>query len=105
MLVVSGLLEDEVTRLCGRRYERQPHQTYTRYGHQPGTATLAGQRIAIARPRVRRTDGGEFPLETYARPQSPEAVLRRMVHEIIISEFENIIYLTWYGFGVTKSSV
>ena len=42
-----------------------------------------GQKIAIARPRVRRTDGGgEVPLDTYARLQSPEAmpeaVLRRM---------------------------
>jgi putative transposase len=57
MLVVSSLLEDEVTRLCGPRHERQPHRTHTRYGHQRGTATLAGQRIPIARPRVRRTDG------------------------------------------------
>ena len=58
MLVASSLLEDEVTRLCGRRYERQPHRTHTRYGHQRGTATLAGQKIPIARPRVRRTAGG-----------------------------------------------
>ena len=55
MLVASSLLEDEVTRLCGARYERQPHRTHTRYGHQRGTATLAGQKIAIARPRVRRS--------------------------------------------------
>ena len=50
MLVASSLLEDEVTLLCGRRYERQPDRTHTRYGHQRGTATLAGQKIAIARP-------------------------------------------------------
>jgi hypothetical protein len=36
MLVASSLLEDEVTRLCGRRSERQPHRTHTRNGHQPG---------------------------------------------------------------------
>ena len=34
MLFASSLLEDEVTRLCGRRHERQPHRTHTRYGHQ-----------------------------------------------------------------------
>ena len=45
MLVASSLLEDEVTRLCGARSERQPHRTHTRYGHQRGTATLAGQKI------------------------------------------------------------
>src|SRR5262249_1727512 len=77
MLVASSLLEDEVTRLCGRRHERQPHRTLTRYGHQRGTATLAGQKIPIAGPRARRTDGGgEVPLETYARLQSPEESTR-----------------------------
>jgi hypothetical protein len=48
MLVASSLLEDEVTRLCGRRYERQPHPTHTRYGHQPGTATESRNRASAA---------------------------------------------------------
>jgi transposase-like protein len=109
MLVASSLLEDEVTRLCGRRHERQPHRTHTRYGHQRGTATLAGQKIAIARPRVRRTDGGEVPLETYARLQAPEAmpeaVLRRMARGVSTRGYADVIDLTRDGFGVQKSSV
>ena len=110
LLVASSLLEDEVTRLCGRRYERQPDRTHTRYGHQRGTATLAGQKIALARPRVRRTDGsGEVPLETYARLQSPDAmpraVLRRMVRGVSTRDYEQIIDLARDGFGVKKSSV
>jgi hypothetical protein len=61
-----------VTRLCGPRSERQPHRTHTRYGHQRSTATLAGQRIPIARPRVRCTDrGGEVPLETLPDSNPP----------------------------------
>jgi hypothetical protein len=104
MLVASSLLEDEVTRLCGPRHERQPHRTHTRYG-QRGTATLAGQKISIARPRVRRADGGgEVPLETYARLQSPEAmpeaVLRRMVRGVSTRDYANVIDLTRDGFGV-----
>ena len=58
LLVASAILEDEVTRLCGRRYERQPGRAHTRYGHQRGVATLAGQKLPIDRPRVRRADGG-----------------------------------------------
>ena len=54
LLVVTGLLEDEVTRLCGRRYRRQPDRVHTRYGHQQGMATLAGQKVSIRRPRVRQ---------------------------------------------------
>jgi len=110
MLVASSLLEDEVTRLCGARYERQAHRTHTRYGHQRGTATLAGQKIAIARPRVRRTNGGgEGPLETYARLQSPhampQAVLRRMARGVSTRDYADVIDLTPEGFGVKKSSV
>ena len=110
MLVISSLLEDEVTHLCGPRHERQPHRTHTRYGHQRGTATLAGQKIPIARPRVRRTDGGgEVPLESYARLQDPEAmaeaVLRRMVRGVSTRDYGDVIDLTRDGFGVQKSSV
>ena len=58
LLVASSLLEDEVTRLCGRRYERQPDRTHTRYGHQRGVVVLGGQKLPIERPRVRRAAGG-----------------------------------------------
>ena len=56
LMVALGLMEDEVTRLCGRRYERQPERVHTRYGHQQGVATLAGQKVSITRPRVRQAD-------------------------------------------------
>lgn len=110
LLVAPGLLEDEVTRLCGRRYERQPDRVHTRYGHQRGTATLAGQKIAIERPRVRRTDGGgEVSLETYAHLQSPDAmplaVLRRMVRGVSTRDYEHVIDTARDGFGVKRSSV
>jgi putative transposase len=110
LLVAAGLLEDEVTRLCGRRYERQSDRMHTRYGHQRGTATLAGQRIAIERPRVRRTDGGgEVPLETYAHLQSPDAmpqaVFRRMVRGVSTRDYEQVVDLARDGFGVARSSV
>src|SRR6516165_9836418 len=37
MLVFSSVLQDEVTRMCGWRHERQPHRTRTQYGHQRRT--------------------------------------------------------------------
>jgi len=110
LLVASALLEDEVTRLCGRRYERQPGRRHTRYGHQRGVATLAGQKLPIDRPRVRLTDGGgEVALETYARLQSgdamPQAVLRRMVRGVSTRDYEGVIDAARDGLGVAKSSV
>src|SRR5262245_23229659 len=110
LLVASALLEDEVTRLCGPRYERQPERRHTRYGHQRGVATLAGQKLPIERPRVRRADGGgEVALQTYKRLQSgdamPQAVLRRMVRGVSTRDYEDVIDAARDGFGVARSSV
>jgi transposase-like protein len=110
LLVASSILEDEVTRLCGARYQRQPERTHTRYGHQSGVVTLGGQKLPIDRPRVRRANGGgEVPLENYARLQSPDAmpraVLRRMVRGVSTRDYEDVVDLARDGFGVAKSSV
>jgi transposase-like protein len=110
LLVASEILEDEVARLCGARYQHQPDRTHTRYGRQGGVVTLAGQKLPIDRPRVRRAGGGgEVPLETYARLQSPDAmpraVLRRMVRGVSMRDYEDVIDVAREGFGVAKSSV
>jgi putative transposase len=110
LLVASALLEDEVTRLCGARYERRPGRAHTRYGRQGGVVTLAGQKLPIVRPRVRGADGGgEVPLETYAQLQSPDAmpqaVLRRMVRGVSTREYEHVVDTARDGFGVRKSSI
>jgi putative transposase len=110
LLVASDILEDEVARLCGARYQRQPERTHTRYGRQRGAVTLAGQKLPIERPRVRRADGGgEVALENYARLQSPDAmpraVLRRMVRGVSTRDYQDVVDVARDGFGVAKSSV
>ena len=110
LLVASAILEDEVTRLCGKRYERHRGRAHTRYGRQGGVVMLGGQKLPIDRPRVRRADGGgEAPLATYAQLQSPDAmpqaVLRRMVRGVSTREYEHVVDMAREGFGVGKSSV
>jgi transposase-like protein len=110
LLVASAILEDEVTRLCGARYERQASRKHTRYGHQGGVAMLAGQKLPIQRPRVRKANGsGEVVLENYARLQSedamPQAVLRRMVRGVSTRDYEAVIDTARDGFGVSRSCV
>jgi transposase-like protein len=104
------LLEDEVTRRCGPRYERRPDRDQTRYGHQPGFVTMAGQKLPVRRPRVRSTAGqGEVELETYGLLQSetamPEAALKRMVRGVSCRDYEGVVDLACEGFGVKKSSI
>ncbi|MEX2309191.1 MAG: hypothetical protein WD738_16445 [Pirellulales bacterium] len=108
--IAAKLLEEEVLRRCGPRYRHSADRQLTRYGRQRGVVTLAGQKLPIERPRVRRTDGqGEVELETYDLLQRdeamPEACLRRMVRGVSTRDYESVIDLATEGFGVKRSSV
>lgn len=104
------LLEDEVTRRCGPRYERPSDRSETRYGHQGGYVTIAGQKVPVRKPRVRRVAGrGEAELKNYALLQSadamPESTLAKMVNGVSCRRYERVVDLARAGFGVKKSSV
>lgn len=110
LLMAGRFLEGEVTRLCGQRYERHPDRQHTRYGHQPGFVTVAGQKATIRRPRVRQAGGGrEVELPLYQTMQSegamPEAALKRLVRGVSTRNYEEVVDLAREGFGVKKSSV
>ncbi|MGE0537938.1 MAG: IS256 family transposase [Pirellulales bacterium] len=104
------LLEDEVTRRCGPRYERPSERGETRYGHQGGYVTIAGQKVPVRKPRVRSTTGsGEAELANYALLQSadamPESALAKMVNGVSCRRYERVVDVARAGFGVKKSSV
>jgi putative transposase len=108
--VAQCLLEDEVTQRCGERHERQPGRQETRFGHQPGFITIAGQKVSIAKPRVRSTHGrGEADLERYRLLQSPDALpqaaLEHLVNGVSTRRYEQVVQLARQGFGVKRSSV
>jgi transposase-like protein len=108
--VAQCLLEDEVTQRCGWRHERQPGRQETRFGHQPGFITIAGQKVSIAKPRVRSTHGrGEADLERYRLLQSPDAMpqaaLEHLVNGVSTRRYEQVVQLARQGFGVKRSSV
>ena len=102
------LMNDEVDRLCGTRYEHQPERGASRHGRQRGVITIAGQKIGIERPRV-RTASRELALEVYglARREEamPAAALRRMVRGVSCRDYEGVIESAAGGFGVKRSSV
>lgn len=108
--VAQCLLEDEVTQLCGQRHERQPGRQETRFGHQPGFITIAGQKVSVDKPRVRYTDGrGEAGLQRYALLQAPDAMpqaaLDHLVNGVSTRRYEQVVQLARAGFGVKRSSV
>ena len=101
-MMASRFLEAEVTRLCGQRYERQADRQHTRYGHQPGFVTVAGQKAQVQRPRVRQAGGGsEVELPLYQAMQSPEAMpeaaLKRLVHGVSTRNYAEVVDLARAG--------
>jgi len=108
--VAQRLLEDEVTQRCGERHERRPDRELTRFGHQPGYVTIAGQKAAVQKPRMRYTDKrGEAELQRYTLLQSPDALpqaaLEHVVNGVSTRRYEQVVNLARDGFGVKKSSV
>lgn len=108
--VAQCLLEDEVTQRCGQRHERLPGREETRFGHQRGFVTIAGQKVPVEKPRVRSTDGrGEADLERYRLLQSPDALpqaaLDHLVNGVSTRRYEQAVQLARQGFGVKRSSV
>ena len=104
------LLEDEVNRRCGPRYARPGERSETRYGHQGGYVTIAGQKVSVHKPRVQQVDGrGEAELANYALLQSadamPESALAKMVNGVSCRRYERVVDVARAGFGVKKSSV
>jgi putative transposase len=109
-LVAVGLLEDEAEQLCGERYVHNPERTAVRYGGQPGWLELAGHKVPIARPRVRRADGGgEISLAIYRQLQRADkldaSVLRRAVHGVSARNYEQVVEQVRRGFGVKRASI
>lgn len=109
-LAAIALLEDEVSQLCGEWHKPRSDRQITRYGAQPGWVAIAGQKVSIPRPRVRKTGGrGEVRLSRYEqlqqrRPMS-EAILRRMVRGVSCRDYEGVVDKVPTSFGIKRSSV
>jgi putative transposase len=64
--VMQTLMEESVTAMAGAKGKHDPDRTAVRHGHEHGSVTLGGRRVAVQRPRVRAADGsGELPVAAY----------------------------------------
>jgi putative transposase len=63
--VLTAMMEEERAALCGPKGVANPTRSVYRGGHTCSQVTLAGQRIAIARPRARHLETGEVTLPSF----------------------------------------
>jgi transposase-like protein len=93
--VVHELMELEVTEVVGPKGKHDPGRVAKRHGHDDGSMTLGGRRVAVRRPRMRTADDEhELPVTTYDyfadRDPLTRAVMDRMLAGVSTRKFEQV---------------
>ena len=108
LMHVNEVLDDEVTELAGARHARTPEKRGSRYGSNPGTVRLAGQRLPIRVPRV-RSARGEIPLRSYqtlhGKGEVDAVLLKRVLFGISCRNYEHAAESIPGAIGLSSSSV
>lgn len=81
--VLTTMLEDDRTAICGLRYAHQAERQAARAGTVPSEVVLGGRKVAMRRPRVRR-DGAEVALPTFAAFADNDPLNRRVVEQMLV---------------------
>ncbi len=108
---VQRILEEEVNFLSGERYAHAPGgKSIVRYGRNPGSIQLAGQRVAIRIPRVRDVQQGqEVPLQTLAQLRAggaeDDVLLRTVLHGLSCREYASAARAVPGAIGLSASTV
>ena len=106
---INAMLDEEVQSLAGGRYERKDEEAAgVRYGSNPGSVRLAGQRVPIRVPRVRGLEG-EIPLTSYRKfrgtGEADDVLLRRVLYGISCRNYEGAAEEIPGAIGLSSSTV
>jgi len=109
LMVVTEELQREVEMLAGERYARkQTENGVYRYGTNPGTVNLLGQKVPVRVPRL-RGETGEISLDSYEKMHRglamDERLFRRVLYGISCKDYEAAAELMPGAIGVSKSTV
>ena len=93
--VVHELMELEVDDVVGPKGKHNPDRVAKRHGHEDGSMTLGGRRVAVRRPQMRTADDEhELPGETYGyfadRDPLTRAVMDRMLAGVSTRKFARV---------------
>src|ERR1700674_4662833 len=81
--VLTTMLEEDRTAICGPRYQHQAARQASRAGAVPSEVVLGGRKVALRRPRV-RAKGAEVPLPTFQLMASEDPLHRRAVEQMLV---------------------
>ena len=81
--VLTTMLEEDRTAICGPRYQHQAERAAARAGTVPSEVILGGRKVQIRRPRV-RAEGQEVPLPTFQAFADSDPLNRRVVEQMLV---------------------
>ena len=107
---VNEELQAEVARVVGGAEYERTGSGLSRWGSNPGSVCLGGQKVMVEVPRVRDLQRGrEVPLKTYQELRKgarfDEHVFRQLINGMSAGRYEEAAELVPETFGVSKSSV
>lgn len=112
---LAGMMEEDASRLCGRRYGREKGRDGHRWGRTRGKVGFHGGKVEIERPRVRARAGGEMALASWETAVSEDLLGKWAINLMLINvstrKFGRAVRLPEgdvpapKGAGVSKSAV
>jgi len=81
--VLTTMLEEDRTAICGPRYQHQADRSAVRAGTVPSEVVFGGRKVAIRRPRV-RAEGQEVALPTFQVVADVDPLNRRVVEQMLL---------------------
>jgi len=106
---VNDELQAEVSHLAGSRYGRSSGSIF-RWGYNPGSVNLGGQKVSVKVPRLRDNDDGrEVPLKSYHALRDngiiDDSALKMVLNGLSQRKYEKVATVVPETFGIKHSSV
>src|SRR5260370_12342669 len=109
LLLMMGVMEEEVRHLVGERCVPNPDRQASRWGKEQGYCVIDGQKVPIARTRVRDKANSEVKLGSYELFQRSgplqAAVWDKMMRGLSTRNYGPVVKDFAKAYGVEKSAV
>ena len=107
--LAENVMDCEVTALVGPKNQANPERGNVRWGNESGYCVVNGQKIPLARPRVRDTGKREVPLGSYEMLQRAslmeESVWHKMMHGLTTRRYSEVVKELEQAYGIEKSTI
>ena len=109
LLLMMGIMEEEVRHVVGERSVPNRERQASRWGQEQGYCVIDGQKVPIRRTRVRGQDGGEQQLGSYElfqrRGPLQAAVWDKMMRGLSTRNYGPVVKEFRDAYGIEKSAV